>query len=226
METYRQKGLTDMSARVDITLIDGNKKRCAHIEFKAHNCTVENIRKDLEKLLREKSIGVWFHTLENTDRRTMQSLIRKFRAALGGLSKHVDTCSSSFLIAICVLRRGSLQLKWLHFTGNTEKNQAVVDEAFGENSTSSGVWQSQHFGPNGGDTKGALGVATDRITRPSIGKGAREAFFVFAPSIANDTFLHLSARGGSYKIRNFSASGPKFSPLAITVPGCRNLEAL
>ena len=129
METYREKGLTDMSARVDITLIDGNKKRCAHLEFKAHNCTVKNIRKDLEKLLREKSIGEWFHTLENADRRTMQSLIRKFRAALGSLSKHLDTCGSSFLIAICVLRRGSLQLKWLNFTGNMEKNQAVVNEA-------------------------------------------------------------------------------------------------
>lgn len=217
VETYRQKGLTDMSARVDITLIDGNKKRCAHLEFKAHNCTVENIRKDLEKLLREKSIGVWFHTLENADRRTMQSLIRKFRAALGSLSKHVDTCGSSFLIAICVLRRGSLQLKWLHFTGNVDKNQAVVDEAFGEESTSSGAWKI---------AQAVAGVAKARLDVPSVGKEPREGFFVLAPPIATDTLVHLSVRGGSYKIRNFYACGPNVSPPALTLPGYPRFDEL
>ena len=147
----------------------------------------------------------------------MQSLIRKFRGALGSLSKHVDTCGASFLIAICVLRRGSLLLKWLHFTGNMDKNQAVINEAFREQSTSSGAWQI---------AKAAAGVAKAWLDGPAVGKGAREGFFVLAPPIAIDTLVHLSVRGGSYKIRNFYACGPNISPPALTVPGYPRFDEL
>src|SRR5713101_6613562 len=71
-QTYKQKGSKEISARVDITLLRGNTKRCAHVEFKAHNCKFEDIRKDLEKLFWEKSTGMWFHTLENADRGTVK----------------------------------------------------------------------------------------------------------------------------------------------------------
>src|SRR5690349_1901655 len=37
-ETYQQKGKTPISARVDLTLLGGERKPLAHIELKAHNC--------------------------------------------------------------------------------------------------------------------------------------------------------------------------------------------
>jgi hypothetical protein len=144
-QTYKQKGSREISARVDITLLKGNTKRCAHVEFKAHNCKLEDIRKDLEKLLREKSTGMWFHLLENANRGTIMSLMGKFRKALESLSAHVETCGCSFLIAICVLRKGSLQFRWLDFTADIENNRAVVDDAFGKDGRSK-AWQLHGMG--------------------------------------------------------------------------------
>jgi hypothetical protein len=144
-QTYKQKGFKEISARVDITLLRGNAKRCAHIEFKAHNCTVEDIRKDLEKLVREKSTGMWFHTLENANRRTVKSLVAKFQKALESLSEHVESCQCSFLFVICILRKATSQFKWLDFTGDVANNRAAVEEAFGENCTSA-AWQVHQFG--------------------------------------------------------------------------------
>jgi hypothetical protein len=46
-ETYKQKGSTPISARVDVTLIGTDRKPIAHVELKAHNCSLESIRKDL-----------------------------------------------------------------------------------------------------------------------------------------------------------------------------------
>jgi hypothetical protein len=95
-ETYRQTGLTPLSARVDITLYDGDRQPEAHIELKAHNAPVENIRKDLEKLLRERTIGVWYHTLNKAQPRTLASLMRKFRMAFGEVAEHVQVSDKSF----------------------------------------------------------------------------------------------------------------------------------
>ena len=222
-ETYIQKGTKGISARVDLTLLRGNTERCAHVEFKAHNCDYEDIRKDLEKLLREKSTGMWFHTLENADRGTINSLLSKFRKALESLSAHVETCGCSFLIAICVLRKGSLQMRWLDFTGEIENNRAVVEEAFGKSDVTG--WQLDRLG-NYSENKDADGAIAESPPRNTSRKGSRDGFFVFAPQIAPDTFLHLSGRGESYKIRNYHSSGPIGSPPATVVPGQRTLEAL
>ncbi len=142
-QRYRQKGSKEISARVDLTLLKGSTQRCAHVEFKAHNCGVEDIRKDLEKLLRENSTGMWFHVLENANRGTIKSLMGKFRKALESLSADVETCGCSFLFAICVLRKGCLQLRWLDFTGDVENNRAVVDDAFGKDGAT--VTCAQHW---------------------------------------------------------------------------------
>jgi hypothetical protein len=74
IETYRQKGKKSISGRVDLTLFGLDRKPVAHIELKAHSCTVEAVRKDLEKLLRERTAGMWFHTLHRANRRTLETL--------------------------------------------------------------------------------------------------------------------------------------------------------
>lgn len=81
-ETYTQKGQTQMSASSDLSLYinDGAifEKAC-NVEFKAHNPTYEDIRKDIEKLIREGIIGNWFHTLKNVDTKTLPTLFDKFK---------------------------------------------------------------------------------------------------------------------------------------------------
>ena len=223
-QTYRQKGSKEISARVDITLLRGNTKRCAHVEFKALNCRVADIRKDLEKLLRENSTGMWFHTLENANRGTIKSLLGKFGKAFASLSAHVETCGCSFLIAICVLRKGTLQLRWLDFTGVVENNHAVVRDAFEKEGTFA-AWPLHQFG-NQTVEESVDSIPTESPNVGTVGKGVREGFFVFAPEIASDTFLHLSARGESYRIRNYHNAGPNVAPPAILVPGYRALETL
>ena len=62
-ETYVQTGTKPQGARTDVALYrscETGLKRVANIEFKAHNATQGQIRKDLEKLLREEITGNWF----------------------------------------------------------------------------------------------------------------------------------------------------------------------
>jgi hypothetical protein len=53
------------------------------------------------------------------------------------------------------------------------------------------------------------------------GSGARDAYLVLIPSIAADTFLHLSIRGDSYRLRNFQAgpTPPLYRAGAVNVIG-------
>lgn len=99
VETYQQKGMTPMSARVDLTLYGADRKPVAHVECKSHNCGLEDIRKDLEKLLREKRTGCWFHTLERANRATFPVLLAKFTKAFSMLPECVAANQSSYLFA-------------------------------------------------------------------------------------------------------------------------------
>jgi len=222
-QTYRQKGTSDMSARIDLTLVGGAGQPCVNIELKAHNCGIEGIRKDLEKLVREDAIGIWFHTLERGDR--VQSLLDMFRLAFGQLSAYLGTSKTSFLISICSLEAKLLYWRWLTLTGQLDLNLAAIDDVFQASALSSGSWQMTRFGSDGsGDQMDAVGACKIPDT-PYKGKCAREGFFIYAPSIANDTYMHLSSRGGSYRIRNFyqtkAARASEFR-----VPGYPNLESL
>lgn len=130
IQTYQQKGTTPMSARVDLTIIGEKRTAVAHVELKAHNCTHEAIRKDLEKLLREKTTGCWFHTLERADRVTLRALRAKFRSAFSALAEYFPTDPSAYLIAFFVLDVAHLESRWLRFTGNESEDHAMLDAAF------------------------------------------------------------------------------------------------
>jgi hypothetical protein len=65
-----------------------------------------------------------------------------------------------------------------------------------------------------------------RIDRTARGKGAREAFFVFIPTLVPHTFLHLSVRGGSYRLRQYDPGRLGERPLVFTVPSCSSFEHL
>lgn len=224
-QTYRQKGTSDMSARVDLTLVGQSGQPCVNIELKAHNCGIENIRKDLEKLIREDTTGVWFHTLERGDRVQVQSLLGAFRMAFVQLSACLGTSKTSYLVSICSLEAKLLYWRWLNLAGNLELNLATIANVFQEHSLNSGAW---HVIRSGSDDPSDESDATRNHktpTTPSKGKGEREAFFIYAPTIANDTYMHLSGRGGSYRIRNFFLT-KKARASEFKQPGYPSLKSL
>jgi hypothetical protein len=66
-----------------------------------------------------------------------------------------------------------------------------------------------------------------RISNRALkGRGAREGYFVYLPSLDIQTFLHLSIRGGSYRLRNFTAARPHAPAKASVVPGYSDIGQL
>jgi hypothetical protein len=57
------------------------------------------------------------------------------------------------------------------------------------------------------------------------GRGPREAYIVYAPSLASN-LLHLSIRGESYRLRDYLASGPHAPARARVLPGLPTIDAL
>jgi hypothetical protein len=222
-ETYQQTGDTPMSARVDLTLFGPERKPLAHIELKAHNCKVEAIRKDLEKLLREKTTGLWFHTLHRANRRTLEALIGKFRSAFSLLPEALRTNDRSYLIAFFVLDEAVLSWRWLRFAGCHDLNWAAVTATVGEGVDRSS-WAETQFRAKQTDEQ-PNAPSKNRKTAVS-GKGLREAFLVFAPEVAPDTALHLSVRGGSYRLRQYNLKRPGNRPRVFTVPECPSFQTL
>lgn len=103
-ETYSfTDGGGKISAQTDLTLwdLDGKAKEF-DIEFKAHNPEPKSIEKDIEKLVREKTNGVWFHLFKNIDQGTFPALAGKFEEAL---LKHGQTREKDLLFAVCVLEK-------------------------------------------------------------------------------------------------------------------------
>ncbi len=58
------------------------------------------------------------------------------------------------------------------------------------------------------------------------GRGAREAYFVHLPSIDRQTFLLLSIRGDSYRLRNFAATRLHAPAKAAVLPGYPEIDHL
>ena len=222
-ETYQPKGKTPISARVDLTIFGSDRKPLAHIELKAHSCTVEAIRKDLEKLLRERTTSMWFHTLNRAGGRTLDTLIRKFESAFSLLPECLRTNDQSHLIAFFVLDDARLHWQWLHLSGDDASHREAVVAMFGEDRHRS-RWTTAKFRDS--DACQASNAAARTEQQTARGKGSREAFFAFIPTVAPGTFLHLSVRGGSYRLRLYDLRRPGERPRVFTIPSCSSFEDL
>lgn len=135
-ETYQQQGDEAISGRSDIsvyaTRLPDSKR--ANIELKAHGkITVEDFRKDFEKLLREDLDALWFHTLENTNRATFLKVFRKIREAFALLRDEIDGRTHSIVLAFCVLEREQLWHTTVPLTGTADEQlrriAVVMDHA-------------------------------------------------------------------------------------------------
>ena len=146
-ETYVQKGKKPggMSAQTDLTIFgfDGQRfNRLVNIEFKAHNTTPANIRKDIEKLVREGIQGNWFHLLENTDGGTFKALFRKFEASFHDNSHGYHNTLISIVFCFCVLEKKQVYIKHFFYEPGRKTYKEYVRQFFDPSKLQSGEeWQ-------------------------------------------------------------------------------------
>lgn len=231
VETYMQQGETPLSARTDIAVWDaggGELRRVLNIELKAHNCTEEQTRKDLEKLIREKIDGIWFHTLERADRATFRSLFSKFIRSFQKLRMQYKDSDQAYLFAFCTLDPNALLTRWVSFNGHEAHNAREIDNAFGgSESRAFAGWNIVNLktGEVSPDIFPRTGPATAHLGSLR-GRGARAGSLILAPEINPRSFLHLSTRGSSYFIRDYSETGPDRPPRKFRWVGCSKVEEL
>jgi len=131
-QTYVQSGTTPLSARTDISLYDNSNlsSKLVNIELKAHNPSKESFRKDLEKLVREEINGLWFHTIENCNQRTLPSIFDKITKAFVDLKPYLKGKHRIILFAFCVLDSKETIFKMIAINDSVDKNWAEIQRVF------------------------------------------------------------------------------------------------
>jgi hypothetical protein len=125
-----QKDKKGQSALSDLSLFSctGNKdnrnfKQIVNIEFKAHNVGVSHIMKDLLKLAAEPAHGLFFHTLKNINKGTLnnegknEGILDKYRNIKeykGEFQKLFDKEEKFIIFAICIIEKKVLLMKTLY----------------------------------------------------------------------------------------------------------------
>lgn len=127
--------------------------------------------------------------------------LEKLREAFPLVDAHLAERRGDLLVAIYTLGDAEPWTRMLRFTGEAAANREAVGRAFAEDPAPAGP---------------ARGSGS--------GKGAREGYFVFAPDLAGGQALHLSIRGGSYRLRRYFPEDPERPPQIFTLPGCRTEE--
>jgi len=105
---YLIENPSEMSATSDLNLYEVRNDtfhKVAGIEFKAHNPASEIIRRDIQKLVREKITGNWFHILEDINGDKLRSVFDKLTDSLMTQSKHFSGDPISILFCFCILAR-------------------------------------------------------------------------------------------------------------------------
>ncbi len=142
------------SASSDLSLYvagAGKFHKVANVEFKAHNSDIKNIRKDIEKLIRESShdpqaantdiqnriVGNWFHTIGNIDSGTLGKLFKKFKDSFKECEGNVTSQTISIFFTICILDKHPNMRRALqkHFTFDKSLSEwnNYVDDFFSLN---------------------------------------------------------------------------------------------
>lgn len=130
-ETYQFTGKTPLSALSDLSVYTYNNNKFekeANVEFKAHNPTIANISKDIEKMIRERKDGNWFHVLKNVDEKTLPSVFKKF---VSSFEIHKGKGSKKFILfCICILEKKFSIIKHFDYDPTFGKNISNIMEEF------------------------------------------------------------------------------------------------
>ncbi len=191
VQTYVQSGATPLSARTDISLYETSSpsSKLVNIELKAHNTTKENLRKDLEKLLREEIDGLWFHTLENCNSATLPRICKKFMDAFYDLRQYFGGKPRIILVVFCVLETKELINKLIHITGSEKEVWETIQKIFSEQSEIKYTRKSSHL------SKSKKPSYSGSISWP-------KHRFIFCKELNSGSFLLVTVRGNSYKLRS------------------------
>ena len=131
-KTYIQTGKKGQSARTDVALYEASGSslhRIANIEFKAGSSTPEQIRKDLEKLIREEISGNWFHLLYARNSETLPNLSKKF---ITGFNKCASIVKHDvdIVFSICVLQEKQIYSRRFLFRFAENNFKSYVSDFF------------------------------------------------------------------------------------------------
>ena len=128
---YQQSGKTGVSALSDLSIYhyaNGGFKKEVNVEFKARNPATKNIVKDIEKIIKEKIDGNWFHILKNIDKGTLPSVFDKF---IFSLKEHSNKGSKiSILFCICILEKKFSIIKYFKWNKNDGNLIHYLDKFF------------------------------------------------------------------------------------------------
>lgn len=214
-EMYTQKGNAAMSARIDVTAYGSRDPahRVLNIELKAGAATVEAFRKDFEKLLREGVPGLWFHTLIKTNAATWRSIEKKMCKALDLVTEHVKAANHSVHFAFCVLDPPILVEFDIDFSTDwhdllIQRFRTALEKPF------SPEWKPKDVPARG---------PTQRTATSTSYRGTQIKALVFMPTIEPKSFIHLSTKGESYRLRLFTGASPKS---AWVDPDCKTTTDL
>ncbi len=135
--THSFEGVGKRSAPFDVSLFRG--ELAIHIEFKADNCRLKHIQKDLDKLASEQKMSGWFHTLGSADSGTLPTLARKFKDSITTLSAKIESGQRrDCLFAFYIIKKNVLLLRWLEFGGSTAVQ--VLMNAFNDLTLDTKTW--------------------------------------------------------------------------------------
>jgi hypothetical protein len=185
-KTYTQKGQYSLSARIDVSVYgkSDDEERHVNIELKSGMPLLESYRKDFEKLLREGVAGLWFHTLKDTGSNTWQRIEERMSEAFLSLSKEISGSKHTIGLCFCVLERSQFMGFQLDFSQDFDEQ-----------------WPARF--------KQAVVPLAAESRQRSVGRsygGPQQKLMIYCPEIYPDSFVHLSVRGESYKIRAYVGS--------------------
>ena len=126
-QKYKQKGKIFTRARTDLTIYKAEGKqfdKIVNIEFKAEG-EEENIKKDIEKLIKEKTIGNWVHIIRNINANTLSKLFEKFISSFMDFSDIIKDAELSILFCFCIVDKKTALLKQFYY--NTVRNNVNLD---------------------------------------------------------------------------------------------------
>ena len=114
MKRYRFEGESGntQSAQTDLQIRDRRSNEICNVEFKSKGITLgaswdtkKPIYKDVEKLMREPTWGLWFHLLKGVNRSTIPNLLCVIAEQIAKVREaHMDLEAPGLTIHICVLR--------------------------------------------------------------------------------------------------------------------------
>lgn len=105
-------------------------QKVAGVEFKAHNPAEEIIRQDIQKLVKDKVTGNWFHILEDIDSDILNNIFTKLTDSLRSKIDEPGEEPISILFCFCVLERKWTCIKHFFYDRSRGDFNMYVDNFF------------------------------------------------------------------------------------------------